>query len=319
MYRSKTVAAVIPAYKEEKLIRRTLEGLPEYIDRAYVIDDCSPDATSDRVNEYIRDTGDDRIVLIRHEENGGVGQALKTGYKRGVEDGIDIMAVLAGDNQMDPSYLPQLLDPIVEGRADYTKGNRLYARDAFADMSRFRAFGNGLLTLLTKVSSGCWHITDPQNGYTAVTREALETVGVDSIFHWYGYCNDMLAKFNAFDVRVMDVKIPAVYGEEKSSIKIIPYMFRLSGLLRRNFFWRMKVKYIARDFHPLVFFYLFGALFTLISMGVGAYGLYFKFVVGGQLFPLLAISTIVFGLGMQFLFFAMYFDMTEAKRLNEGH
>ncbi len=317
MYAEHRIAAIVPAYNEEKLIRRTLSGMPDYIDCIYVINDCSTDATAERVQQHIRETGDQRIVLIQHEVNSGVGQALKTGYSRGIADGMDIMAVLAGDNQMDPVHLPKLLDPIVNGRADYTKGNRLYARDAFATMSRFRAFGNGLLTLLTKVSSGCWHITDPQNGYTAVSREALETVGVDSIFHWYGYCNDMLAKFNAFDVRVMDVKIPAVYGEEKSSIKIIPYMFRLSGLLRRNFFWRMRVKYIARDFHPLVFFYLFGALFTLMSLVGGLYGFYFKFVVGGQLFPLLSMSTIVFGLGMQFLFFAMYFDMAEAKRLNE--
>ncbi len=317
MYSDRRVAAVVPAYNEEKLIQTTLAGMPDYLDRIYVINDCSKDATAAMVRQYIEQTGDQRVVLIDHEVNSGVGQALKTGYARGLADGMDIMAVLAGDNQMDPARLPDLLDPLVEGRADYTKGNRLYARDAFASMSRFRAFGNGLLTLLTKVSSGCWHITDPQNGYTAVTRQALETVGVDNIFHWYGYCNDMLAKFNAYDIRVMDVKIPAVYGDEKSSIKIVPYMIRLSGLLRRNFFWRMKVKYIARDFHPLVFFYLFGALFTLISMGVGAYGLYFKFIIGGALFPLLAMSTILFGLGMQFLFFAMYFDMSEAKRTNE--
>lgn len=317
MYLGRRVAAVIPAFNEELLIQDVLTGLPEYIDHAVVVDDASTDRTSEKVNEWVAaHGGDPRIDLVRHAENRGVGEGLKTGYRRAMEKGADIMVVLAGDDQMDPQHIPKLLDPIVQGRADYTKGNRLYARGSFQGMSKWRVLGNSLLTLLTKVSSGNWHITDPQNGYTAITRDALDRIDVNAIWGWYGYCNDMLARCNAYHVRVMDVAIPARYGQEKSKIKYGRFMRRVSGLLVRNFFWRMMVKYVARDFHPLVFFYLMGAPLLLLGVLGGVFSIYAKLAWHQPLFAPAAISIMLFGLGAQFLFFAMYFDMNEAKRLN---
>lgn len=317
MYQGRRIAVVIPAFNEELLIQATLDGLPEYIDLAIVIDDCSTDRTSDRVREWSERRKDARVELVRHPENRGVGEALKTGYRHGIAAGADILVVAAGDNQMDQTQIPKLLDPIVQGRADYTKGNRLYARGSFKGMSPWRVLGNSMLTLLTKVSGGNWHISDPQNGYTAITREALNAINVDAIWGWYGYCNDMLARCNAYDLRVMDVPIPARYGEEKSKIKYGRFIRRVSGLLVRNFFWRMLVKYVARDFHPLVFFYLASVPLLLLGIGGGAWAIYDRVANQQLLFQPMAISLLVFGLGAQFLFFAMYFDMNEAKRINQ--
>ena len=318
MYQGRRIAVVIPAYNEELLIQDTLRGLPEYVDLAVVVDDASTDGTSAKVNEWTQSSKDARIELLRHEKNMGVGNGIKTGYKHAIAAGTDILVVAAGDNQMDQTQMTKLLDPIVAGKADYTKGNRLYARGSFEGMSTWRVLGNSILTLLTKLSSGNWHITDPQNGYTAITRDALERINVDAIWGWYGYCNDMLTRCNAYGVRVMDVSIPARYGNEKSKIKYGRFMRRVSGLLVRNFFWRMLVKYVARDFHPLVFFYLMGVPLVLLGVGGGIWAVYDRVANDNLLFQPMAISLLVFGLGMQFLFFAMYFDMNEAKRLNQA-
>jgi glycosyltransferase involved in cell wall biosynthesis len=317
MYQGRRIAVVVPAFNEALLIQAVLDGVPEYIDHVIVIDDASTDATSAKVEEWVERNKSDRVTLIRHPENKGVGEGLKTGYKAGMAAGADILVVVAGDDQMDQTQIPKLLDPIVQGKADYTKGNRLYARGSFEGMSAWRVLGNSLLTLLTKISSGNWHISDPQNGYTAITKDALERINVDAIWGWYGYCNDMLARCNAYNIRVKDVAIPARYGQEKSKIKYGRFMRRVSGLLVRNFFWRMMVKYVARDFHPLVFFYALSIPLILFGIWGAIFFTYEKIVNGTRLFESLSVSILVFGLGMQFLFFAMYFDMNEAKRVNQ--
>lgn len=166
MYRGRKIGVVVPAYNEEMLIGETLSGIPEYVDKIYVVDDGSTDRTAEIVEEFAKK--DNRIILIRHEKNRGVGAAIVSGYKKALEDGMDIVAVMAGDNQMDPAFLPDLLDPIVEGKADYAKGNRLLSPEYRRGMSKWRFFGNSILTLLTKIASGYWQMMDPQNGYLSL-------------------------------------------------------------------------------------------------------------------------------------------------------
>ncbi|WP_224335597.1 glycosyltransferase family 2 protein [Haloprofundus halobius] len=202
---------------------------------------------------------DERVVAIRLEENRGVGGAIKTGYERALADGIDVVAVMNGDGQMDPEKLDRLIDPVVSGEADYAKGNRLRYREYREGMSTWRSFGNWLLTLLTKAASGYWKTMDPQNGYTAISREALETIDYESLYERYGFCNDVLVKLNAHGLRVADVAIPAVYGDEESTIEYKTFVPRLSTLLAKDFLWRLRVKYLTVDFHPLAGLYLFGA------------------------------------------------------------
>ncbi|WP_306058676.1 glycosyltransferase family 2 protein [Natronococcus wangiae] len=281
MYSGRTIGVVVPAYDEEEFVGEVIETVPEFVDRIYAVDDRSTDGTWDEINRHaarangeVRATGSERgaivanggsalgrrVVPIRHAENRGVGGAIKTGYRQALEDGIDVAAVMAGDGQMDPDHLPSLLDPIVDGEADYAKGNRLVNGDHRGGMPRFRLFGNALLTLLTKVASGYWRTMDPQNGYTAVSSRALEAVDVASMYEDYGYPNDLLVRLNANELRVADVAIPAVYGDEESTIDYTTYVPKVSALLVRTFAWRLARRYPIGDAHPVPLFYAASAL-----------------------------------------------------------
>ncbi|WP_135823757.1 glycosyltransferase family 2 protein [Halorussus ruber] len=208
---------------------------------------------------------EERVVPIRHEENRGVGGAVTTGYSRALDDDVDVIAVMNGDAQMDPDELPRLLDPIVAGEAEYAKGNRLLEADFREGMTNWRLLGNWSLTFLTKVASGYWKTMDPQNGYTAISADALETLGPEDFYQDYGFCNDVLVKLNAHGYTVADVPMAAVYGDETSSIEYSSFIPKLSSLLVNRFVWRLHTKYLVRDFHPLALFYLFG----VASMAVG--------------------------------------------------
>ena len=234
MYKDKTIAVVCPAYNEERLIADTLCSIPDVVDRVYVVDDGSTDRTPEIIQSLDRN-----VTYFRHPKNQGVGAAIVTGYKRFLEEGLDIAVVMAGDNQMDPCHLPRLLAPIIEGRADYTKGDRLSKPENKIGISRWRRFGNRLLTWLTRIASGNWKLSDPQNGYTAVTNAALNKLGINSIHHRYGYCNDILVKLTVIGLRIIDVPMPARYGNEISKIRYSQYIPSVSWLLLRDFIWRL--------------------------------------------------------------------------------
>ena len=306
MYKEHNISVVVPAYNEEELIGETLSGIPGYIDKIYVVDDYSTDRTGEIIKKS--QERDARIVFIKNGKNAGVGAAIVAGYKKALQDKRDIAVVMAGDNQMDPEQLPNLLDPIIKGEADYTKGNRLLSQEYRKGMNKWRSFGNSILTFLTKLASGYWQLMDPQNGYTAISKTVLKRITLDSTYPGYGYCNDLLVKLNVFGARVMDITMPARYGEEKSRIKYSKYIPKVSYLLLKNFFWRLKMKHVILSFHPLVLFYIFGIILTPIGFFSGLYSLYYKFA-GGSLFVRGTLSLLVFILGIQFLFFAMLFDM----------
>lgn len=315
MYRDKKIGVVIPAYNEESLILDTLRSIPRYVDSVYVVDDCSTDGMPLIIQEFAK--SDPRVVYIRHDTNRGVGGAIVSGYKRALKDKMDITAVMAGDNQMDPAYLPDFLDPIVEGKADYTKGNRLLNREYRTGMSRWRTTGNMILTLLTKIASGYWQAVDPQNGYTAISSRVLKTIDLDSIYPYYGYCNDMLIKLNVYGFQVVNVSHPARYGKEKSKIKYSRYILKVSLLLLSGFIWRSKTKYIVLGFHPLIFFYFFGTMLSILGFMGSIYASYFKLFQGGALFERGILSLITLMMGLNFIFFAMLFDMQQEDRARE--
>jgi hypothetical protein len=224
---------------------------------------------------------------------------------------------MAGDNQMDPTYLPNFLDPIINRQADYAVGNRLQTSEYSKGMPPWRFFGNALLTLLTKIASGYWQLMDPQNGYTVISRRALERMDLNKIYPRYGYCNDILVKLNAYGFRAVNINHPARYNiGEKSGIKYRTYIFRLSRLLLRDFFWRMKEKYIVVNFHPLVFFYFFGVIIVLTGIIFGLYSIYLQMFGETELFAIrAALSLLIFFMGAMFLLFAMLFDMEQEKNI----
>ncbi|HUT35625.1 MAG TPA: glycosyltransferase family 2 protein [Planctomycetota bacterium] len=316
MYRDKRIAVVVPAYNEERLIGRVLETMPGFVDRVYVVDDASKDATVARAGEAAaRDP--QRIVLIRHEKNQGVGAAIVTGYRRALEEGMDVAAVMAGDAQMDPADLPAVLDPVVDGEADYVKGNRLFTGDAWKKIPHYRYLGNAFLSLLTKIASGYWNVADSQTGYTAISREALATLPLQKLYRRYGYPNHLLVMLNISNCRVADVPVTPVYNiGEKSGIRLRSVIPRMSWLLFKCFLWRMKEKYIIRDFHPLIFFYFVGFL-LLILCGALSVRMLVWWRLSGRIPPINALAAMTLFLSsMQFLLFGMWFDMDHNKPLN---
>ena len=319
MYKNKTIAVVVPAYDEEKLISRVIETMPSFVDRVYVVDDCSSDATCDKVETSLSD-GSDRgteVYLLRHTENQGVGAAIVTGYKAAMADDMDVVAVMAGDAQMDPDDLPSVIEPIVFEEAEYVKGNRLFTGEAWETIPRYRYLGNSALSLLTKVASGYWHVADSQTGYTAISNAALNVLPLDKLYKRYGYPNHILVMLNVYDCRVMDVPVKPVYNiGEKSGIRLHKVIPRMSWLLLKQFLWRMKEKYIIRDFHPLLFFYAFGSMLMFACL-LFTCRLFWTWAAQGYVPQVTAMASMFTAIsGMQFLFFAMWFDMEHNKKLN---
>jgi glycosyltransferase involved in cell wall biosynthesis len=314
MYRGKTVAVVVPAYNEEKLIGKVLKTIPTFVDHLVVVDDASQDHTGEVVKECQKE--DLRIIYLRLKGNQGVGGAIVAGYKWARDHEIEISVVMAGDAQMDPVDLPFLLDPIVKGEVDYSKGNRLFTGKAWRIIPKTRYIGNAILTFLTKIASGYWHVADSQSGYTAVALKVLKTLDLEGIYKRYGMPNDILVKLNVYQFRVRDIPINPIYGVgERSYMKIYRVIFTLSFLLLKLFFWRLKEKYVIRDFHPLVLFYLLGFFLTPVGIIFGGYLLIYRLFIG-TVAPTSALFAAFFAIsGLQSLFFAMWFDMEYNKEL----
>ncbi len=244
MYKGKKIAVAVPAYNEERFIAEVIETMPSFVDRIYVTNDASTDSTGNILSSI----ASDKLVIVTHEQRMGAGAAMLSGYKRACADEMDVIAVMAGDGQMDPAILNRILDPVVEGRADYSKGNRLSVPQHRKGMSAWRAFGNFLLTWLTRLASGYWHISDPQNGYTGISRDILKRIDLDKVERGFAFENDLLVKLHVCGARVVNVPHPARYRGECSKIKYLHFMVATSWLLLKDFLWRLWVEYVRRPF-----------------------------------------------------------------------
>ncbi len=317
MFEGRRVYVVVPAYNEEKLIGQVLDTMPEIVDRMIAVDDASTDETA-RILCVAQGRYGTRLRVIRHEENRGVGAAIVSGYKAALEElqGPDLVAVMAGDAQMDPVELPRLLAPLVKDQADYTKGNRLFTGEAWKIIPRHRYLGNATLSFATKIASGYWHVADSQSGYTAITVEALSVLQLDRLYPRYGFPNHLLVELNNYDFRVRDVPMHPVYNVgEVSGIRLPKVIPTISWLLFKCYFWRMKEKYVIRDFHPLVFFLVMGLILTIGGFLLGVYIVYLRIVTGGLSPNGVIFDALCLIMGMQMLFFAMWMDMEHNKGL----
>ncbi|MDF2751019.1 MAG: b-glycosyltransferase-like protein [Gaiellaceae bacterium] len=272
MVDGKRVAVVVPAHDEERLIATTLAGIPEFVDRILVVDDASTDATAERV----RATTDDRIRLVGRERNGGVGAAIVTGYRVALDEGIDVTCVMAADNQMDPSDLLTLVEPVARGEVDYAKANRLVSGEAWRLIPRTRYLGNAVLSLLTKIASGYWHVADSQTGYTAISRELLAQLDLDRIYRGYGFPNDMLVHLNVWNARVRDFPSRPIYGVGEDSL---------------------------------------GLLMTLAGLVLGTVEVVLRLMGNEITTPTIVLVALLLISGSQFTLFAMWFDMESNKDL----
>ena len=221
-----------------------------------------------------------------------------------------------GDGQMNPDDLTALLNPVVEGKADYSKGNRLFTGEAYKKIPKIRYFGNAFLSLLTKIASGYWNVADSQSGYTVINKHALHTIDWSLMYKRYGQPNDLLVRLNIYNFKVTDVPVEPVYNiGESSGIKIRKVVFTICWMLMKMFLWRMKEKYVIRDFHPLIFFYALGGLFSLSTILLFVRIIYYKFSMG--IFPPTSSLAAMFSFMSASLFtlFAMWFDMEANKDL----
>jgi len=315
MYEDKTIGVIIPAFNEELLLPRTLESMPDFVDQIIVVNDCSKDRTAELADQFSQK--DARIQVIHHDVNKGLGQSLIDGYLLSLELKIDVIAIMAGDNQMSPADLPRVIGPVARGEVDYVKGNRLLRDDVIFRMPRHRYLGNAALTLLTKFATGYWRIIDPQCGYTAISRNALAQIPISEMIKGYGYNAHILNMLNLNNLKVKDVEVEPVYGDEQSKIKLRSYIPTVSKLLLRLFFKRMIHKYLVREFHPLVFIYMFSFVNGVFVATPLFFRVVYKYISLGYL-PQTSLILFSFSFTMAFfgLFFAMWMDMEDNRRLS---
>lgn len=312
MLQSKTIAVVIPTYNEEKLILKTLSTIPEYVDKIIVVNDCSKDSTLMEIEKF----NSEKLLLVNHEKNLGVGGAIITGYRKAFEANFDIAVVVAGDSQMDSSEMEKVIKPVLNGDVDYVKGNRLLSPKLAMKMPKARLFGNTVMTLLNKVATGYWYIMDSQCGFTALNLKVLPEINLNAVYERYGFPNDFLVKLNVRNITVKDVTVSPIYGEEKSGFNAFFIIPKISFLLLRGFCYRMFWKYVIYDFHPLVLLYFFGSILTLMGGILGIEVLFLKlFYDAIATYATVTLCALFVIVGIQSVLFAMMFDMLDNASL----
>jgi len=267
MFRDTRVHVVIPAYNVAPHLGVVLRGIPAFVDTVTVVDDGSTDDTA----EAAKNVGDPRVTVLDSPTNEGVGGAMARGFEHALAQGDGIIVKMDGDGQMDPADLPRLLEPIVDGRCDYAKGNRFLRSRELDIMPKARLAGNFVLTFLTKLASGYWNVFDPQNGYLAITSGTLRLLDLGRLSRRYFFENDMLINLNIFDARVCDVAMPSRYGTERSSMRLGRILCSFPFHLFRGYWHRFYRKHVLRDFSPVALFMLTGL--PLLAWGTG-FGLY---------------------------------------------
>jgi dolichol-phosphate mannosyltransferase len=261
----KKIAVVIPSYKVSKTITNVIKGIPEFVHHIIVVDDACPEGSG----KIAQQTARANLTVIFRDKNGGVGAAVMTGYRKALELGCDVAVKMDGDGQMDPAYLPALLDPVLTGKVDYAKGNRFVDFRALGAMPRPRLFGNNVLSFLEKAYSGYWNIMDPTNGYTAIHRRVLEKLDFSKMAKDYFFESHMLLHLNLLNAVICDVPVPACYRDENSLLSIKKTLWQfpprlLAGLCRRIF-----LKYFIYDFNMASVYLLLGLPLFLWGMIFG--------------------------------------------------
>lgn len=262
------VAVVIPSYKVKKHILQVLRDIGGDIRRIYVVDDACPEGTGRFVEQNCRDP---RVRVLHLPENQGVGGAVMSGYQAAIADGAEIIVKIDGDGQTDPKLIPSFVAPILTGEADYTKGNRFYDIEKITSMPRARLFGNALLSLMAKMSTGYWNLFDPTNGYTAIHAEVAKRLPLEKISHGYFFETDILFRLNIIRAVVVDVAMEARYGEEHSNLRINRIVGEFLFKHARNFLKRVFYNYYLRDASLASIELPLGLILLLFGTGFGGY------------------------------------------------
>lgn len=305
------ISVVIPSYKVSKHILDVIKDIPNFVNHIIVIDDKCPQNSGN-----IAETStDNRVIVCYHEINQGVGGAVVTGYKKALEINSDIVIKIDGDGQMDVNYMKKLIQPIVDGRADYTKGNRFTDFKALRQMPKIRLFGNSGLSFLVKASSGYWNMMDPTNGYTAINKHALEELDLDNLAKRYFFESDMLINLNIENAVVKDVDIPAKYGDEESNLSVTKTLFGFPPKLFKGLCKRIFLKYFIYDFNMLSLYLLLGLPMVLFGLGWGTYKWIEAIITGVETSTgTVMLSVLPIILGTQFLLQAISIDINNIPK-----
>ena len=266
MAQNSKIAVILPCYKSSAQVLDVLQRVPSQVSKIYCVDDACPEKTGEHIKKNSKDK---RIKILNHKENQGVGGALITGYKQALADKMDVIVKIDSDGQMDPEILPGFVRPILNGQADYTKGNRFYTPEFLEGMPMVRLLGNAGLSFMNKFSSGYWQVMDPTNGYTAIHASVLKLLPLDKINKGYFFESDMLFRLGTLRAVVMDVPQKAIYGKEKSNLRVSNAFWTFALYHCRNFFKRIVYNYFVRDFNVASLEWILGPVLFLFSLIFG--------------------------------------------------
>ena len=267
MVDNKKIIVIIPAYKVVARIKNVIREIPSFIDEIIVIDDKCPENSGSIVEKF----NFPNVTVIYHQINQGVGGAVMSGFQKAINNGADIVVKIDGDGQMDCSYIPKLIEPIIKGYADYTKGNRFMDFKDLKKMPKIRLLGNSALSFLVKIASGYWNIMDPTNGFIAISRQALINLNIEKIAKKYFFESDMLINLNIYNTTVKDISIPAKYGDEKSSLNVMKTLFEFPPQILKGLCKRIFLKYYIYDFNMASIYILLGIPTILFGAAFGLY------------------------------------------------
>ena len=310
MYRKLETAVVIPCYNEEKMITQTIKKIPEYIDHIIAVNDASTDNTIGVLNKLKKQYS--KLIIVDNKVNQGVGGALIAGYDYAIKNTkATAIGIVAGDDQFDSSYLKAMLDDFIDQSADYVKASRFFHREAFKTMPKYRQFGNIFISLLTKFSTGYYSITDITNGCGWLRREIIEKVDFSIVEKRYDYETSMLTALSIVNAKVIDHAVPAHYGNEKSTIKLIPTAWRNLKAVWKGFWRRIYYKYVLYGFHPVALFLFTGMFFLIISLLLAIFLLYVKlFAHQSPTAGSVMLAVLPFILGIQLTLTALTIDVS---------
>jgi glycosyltransferase involved in cell wall biosynthesis len=274
---ARSVAVVIPSYKVTRSILGVIDRIGPEVQRIYVVDDCCPDGSGRLVEQRCRDP---RVRVLFHDSNRGVGGATMTGYRQAIVDGAEVIVKVDGDGQMDPALIARFVKPILEGGADYTKGNRFYRVEDLRDMPAVRTIGNAVLSFLAKLSTGYWDLLDPTNGFTAVHARVARELPLGKISERYFFESDILFRLNVMRAVVLDVPMTAQYGDEESNLRIQAIIPEFLSKHLRNTVKRLLYNHVIRGFSAATLELLTGVVLLLWGIGFGGAAWYRSFVSG---------------------------------------
>ena len=308
-----SIAVVIPSFRVTDHILEVLKNIGPEVERIYVIDDACPDKSGEFVKKHSKDK---RVQVLFHEINQGVGGAVVTGYKAALQDNIDVVVKVDGDGQMDPGLILTIAKPVLEGNADYSKGNRFDSLENLFLMPKTRIFGNAVLSLWSKLSSGYWNITDPTNGFTAIHRQALEAIQLDKLRKTYFFESDLLFRLSIVNAVVMDVPMVSVYGNEKSNLKLRKVIFEFPWRHTVNLHKRLFYKYYLREWSVASFELPAGIGLTIFGAWFGL-ARYFEASGAGQATTAgqVTLSALALILGVQLLLSFLAYDVQSEPRV----